>query len=75
MNKARAVFKDLRMRNRTILLLFLPVAFFLFAAGWLLYFYGDRTRECPPQRQQASIQNIGIQIQVAAPEESEQYNY
>ena len=75
MHKGHVLYGDLRIRNRTILLLFLPVAFFLFAAGWLLYVYGDQARECPPQRQRVSSQDIGIQIPVASAEESEQYNY
>ncbi|MGD0978798.1 MAG: hypothetical protein ABR962_06605 [Candidatus Bathyarchaeia archaeon] len=66
--------RDLRIRNRTILLLFLPTTLFLFAAGWLLYCFGDRSQTRPPQRKQAQTQDDGIQIHVATIGESQQYN-
>jgi hypothetical protein len=67
--------RDLRIRNRTILLLLLPATLFLFTFGWLLYCLGDlRSQTRPPSRKQARTEDNGIQIHVATVEESQQYN-
>jgi hypothetical protein len=67
--------RDLRVRNRTILLLLLPATLFLFTFGWLLYCLGDlRSQTLPPPRKQARTQDNGIQMHVATIEESQQYN-
>jgi CHASE3 domain sensor protein len=65
---------DLRIRNRAILILLLPVTIFLFAAGWLLYCLGDRNYTRAPQRKQTAAQTNEIQIQIATAEEPEEIN-
>jgi hypothetical protein len=66
--------RALRIRNRTILLPLLLATLFLLAVGWLLYCFGDRSQTRPTQRKQAQTKDDGIQIHVATPEESQQYN-
>jgi CHASE3 domain sensor protein len=65
---------DLRIRNRAILILLLPVTIFLFAFGWLLYSFGGRSYTRAPQRKQAAAQTDEIQIQIATAEEPEEIN-
>ena len=66
--------RDLRIRNRAILILLLPATLFLFAVGWLLQCEGLRTRARPPQEKQAATENNEIQMQIAMTEEPEEYN-
>lgn len=69
-----SIHRDMRIRNRLILILLLPVTVFLFAAGWLLQYEGLRTYVHPPRKKQATTQNNGIQMQIAVTEEPEEYN-
>jgi hypothetical protein len=46
----------------------------LFAAGWILYYFGDRSYTRAPQRKQTAAQTDEIQIQIATAEEPEEIN-
>jgi hypothetical protein len=64
----------MRIRNRLIFTLLMPVTIFLFAVGWLLQCFGERTCTQPQQIKQAPLQTNGIQIHIATAEEREEYN-
>jgi hypothetical protein len=46
----------------------------LFAAGWILYCFGERSYTRAPQRKQNAAQTDEIQIQIATAEEPEEIN-
>jgi hypothetical protein len=64
----------MRIRNRLILTLLLPVTIFFFAAGWLLKCSAERNCTRVQQTRRTPLQTNGIQIHIATTEEHEEYN-
>jgi CHASE3 domain sensor protein len=65
--------RDMRIRNRLILILLLPATLFLFAVGWLLYSLGERRLKPPQQAEHTTTKEDKMEIHIAVTEEPEEY--
>lgn len=64
--------KDLRIRNRAVIMLLLPIVVIIWMAGWIMYWKGSQGK--PHRTITTAAKGDGVEIGVVLFEENAQYS-